>query len=100
MITVARSPRIQGSHARTEGISWKGDGCAAAVTRSHLSLRAERCDRRTVVAASGEIDTATDLEAVIDGELADGQVDVLVIDLVEVSFVDSPGLQCWWRPTR
>lgn len=69
-------------------------GYAAHVTRPHLSVRAERCDRRAVVAASGEVDmaTAADLEANIADELADGRVDVLVIDLMDVSFMDSSGL--------
>jgi anti-sigma B factor antagonist len=64
------------------------------VTRPHLSVRAERIDRRTVVAASGEVDMATapDLEAVIAAELSDGRIETLVIDLLDVSFMDSSGL--------
>jgi anti-sigma B factor antagonist len=57
-------------------------------------VRAERFDRRTVVAASGEVDMATapELEAVIAAELSDRRVDALVIDLLDVSFMDSSGL--------
>lgn len=69
-------------------------GYAREVTHPHLSVRSERRDRCAVVAASGEVDMATapDLEAVIAGELSDGRVDVLVIDLMDVSFMDSSGL--------
>lgn len=64
---------------------------------SSLSLRARHDADRAVLSLAGELDLATvpDLrDAAIDALAADG-CRILVLDLAELTFVDSTGLGCW-----
>jgi anti-anti-sigma factor len=59
-----------------------------------LTVLTERRGDRVSVAVAGELDLATvgRLEEAVAGELAAGAVAELVVDLAEVTFLDSTGL--------
>ena len=58
-----------------------------------FALRAHRCEGRTTIELTGELDigTAPRLEATVE-EWADGSVEV-VLDLAELTFIDSSGVR-------
>ena len=59
-----------------------------------LTVRAERQDGRALIRLTGELDLATiaDLRGEAAGQLAAGDVRELVLDLTELTFLDSSGL--------
>jgi anti-anti-sigma factor len=59
-----------------------------------VSISTQRRDRTVTVGVTGEIDLATraTLEAGIMGGLADPDVGTVVVDLTEVTFLDSSGV--------
>ena len=64
-----------------------------------LDIFVERVDAETVhVRAVGELDLATSpgLERELDEVIADGSRTSIVLDLRDLSFLDSTGLRCLW----
>jgi anti-sigma B factor antagonist len=64
---------------------------------SSLSLGTRAEGARTVVSLTGDLDLATvpSLREVALRELAAPACEVLVLDLAELTFLDSTGLGCW-----
>ena len=67
--------------------------------RAGLDISVERLDTRSVrVRIVGELDLSTskELERELDGVFADGPRTSIVLDLRELSFLDSTGLRALW----
>jgi anti-anti-sigma factor len=64
---------------------------------SSLSLGTRRDGARTVVSLTGDLDLATvpTLREAALNELASPECEALVLDLAELTFLDSTGLGCW-----
>lgn len=64
---------------------------------SSLSLGTRRDGPRTVVSLTGDLDLATvpRLREAALTELANPECEALVLDLSELTFLDSTGLGCW-----
>ncbi len=77
-----------------ESVSAKHPVVCQSVRVAGLTVRAERQDGRAVIRLSGELDLATiaDLRDAAAGQLAARDVRELVLDLTDLTFLDSSGL--------